>query len=173
MKKFDRNEGRGFAKRSFGGRDRGGFGGRDNFSAKKEMFHAVCSECGEDCEVPFRPSGSKPVFCNACFRGHDAAPDHNDRSNYARPRNKNLDIHSVAPVNDLKMEEKMNTVIAKLEKIINLLSVNSAIVATPKTSKEEVVKVKVTPGAKEKKVKTVKTVKAASKTTKTTKKAKK
>ena len=171
MKKFDRNKGRGFEKRSFGGRDRGGFGGRDNFSAKKEMFHAVCSECGEDCEVPFRPSGSKPVFCSSCFRGHDTAPEYNDRGGHARSRNNNSEMRSVAPVVDIKIEEKMNTVIAKLEKIINLLSANSAIITTPKSAKEEIEKV--VPSAKEKKVKAVKTAKVAPKKAKTTKKTKK
>ncbi len=31
------------------------------------MHKAVCSNCGRDCEVPFRPSGDKPVFCSDCF----------------------------------------------------------------------------------------------------------
>jgi len=33
------------------------------------MHKAVCSECGKDCEVPFKPTGDKPVFCSDCFRG--------------------------------------------------------------------------------------------------------
>jgi CxxC-x17-CxxC domain-containing protein len=31
------------------------------------MHKAVCDECGKDCEVPFRPSGDKPIFCSDCF----------------------------------------------------------------------------------------------------------
>ncbi|MFC1662886.1 CxxC-x17-CxxC domain-containing protein [Patescibacteria group bacterium] len=34
---------------------------------KKEMFQATCSNCGQKCEVPFRPTGGKPVLCNNCF----------------------------------------------------------------------------------------------------------
>jgi len=34
---------------------------------KKEMFQATCSECGQSCEVPFRPTGDKPVLCSTCF----------------------------------------------------------------------------------------------------------
>ena len=41
------------------------FGSRDE--GPKEMFPAKCSECGRSCEVPFRPNGEKPVFCNDCF----------------------------------------------------------------------------------------------------------
>lgn len=40
----------------------------DNRSRRKTMMHqATCSECGKDCEVPFRPTGSKPVYCSECF----------------------------------------------------------------------------------------------------------
>jgi len=39
------------------------------------MHKATCSECGNACEVPFRPTGDKPIFCNDCFsakRGGEA-----------------------------------------------------------------------------------------------------
>ncbi|MFA5830037.1 MAG: CxxC-x17-CxxC domain-containing protein [Candidatus Gracilibacteria bacterium] len=50
--------------RSFG-RDRDSGFGRDS---RPEMHEATCTDCGESCEVPFRPSGDKPVFCNNCFK---------------------------------------------------------------------------------------------------------
>ena len=34
----------------------------------REMFPAVCAECGCDTEVPFRPNNEKPVYCDACFK---------------------------------------------------------------------------------------------------------
>lgn len=38
------------------------------FNRGRPMMHqARCSKCGRDCEVPFRPTGSRPVFCNECF----------------------------------------------------------------------------------------------------------
>jgi len=33
-----------------------------------EMHSATCDKCGARCEVPFKPSGSKPVYCSDCFR---------------------------------------------------------------------------------------------------------
>ena len=66
-KKFDGK--RDFGRRSFGD-DRGGnrsFGG-DRDRERPKMFSAVCSNCGRKCEVPFRPTGDKPVLCSDCFR---------------------------------------------------------------------------------------------------------
>lgn len=53
----------------FGGGATHGFRGaeRPSHGHKSEMFSAVCSTCGRDCEVPFEPSHDKPVYCSACF----------------------------------------------------------------------------------------------------------
>ncbi len=40
----------------------GGYGG-----GPREMHPAVCAQCGKDTEVPFRPSGDRPVYCSDCF----------------------------------------------------------------------------------------------------------
>jgi CxxC-x17-CxxC domain-containing protein len=53
-----------FEKRRFG--DRPGFGQRRDFGPR-EMHKAVCSECGKETEVPFKPSGDRPVYCKECF----------------------------------------------------------------------------------------------------------
>lgn len=53
----------------FGGsRDSGrpSFGDRPSFGEKR-MFPAVCDTCGKNCEVPFRPTGEKPIYCRDCF----------------------------------------------------------------------------------------------------------
>jgi len=34
----------------------------------REMYSAVCAECGKETSVPFRPSGDRPVYCSACFQ---------------------------------------------------------------------------------------------------------
>ena len=64
---------------SFGGRrGGGGFSGRD--SGRPTMHRATCSECGDSCEVPFKPTGDKPVFCSQCFKGkEDSGPRRFDR----------------------------------------------------------------------------------------------
>ncbi|HLF53726.1 MAG TPA: CxxC-x17-CxxC domain-containing protein [Candidatus Nanoarchaeia archaeon] len=70
----------GFGGRSFGGRDGGSrgfgdrgrsFGGRDGGRFERrpvEMHDAVCDKCKKHCQVPFKPSGDKPIYCSDCFK---------------------------------------------------------------------------------------------------------
>lgn len=52
----------------FGGGGGGGFGG--GFSGPREMHKAICSECKNECEVPFKPTEGKAVYCRDCFAKH-------------------------------------------------------------------------------------------------------
>lgn len=64
-------------RREGGFRGGNGGGGRPNFQKKSfgggfrdreaSMHKAICSECSKSCEVPFRPTGDKPVYCSDCF----------------------------------------------------------------------------------------------------------
>ena len=54
------------------GGDRGGFRGGNTFGKRdwngpKQMYDAICAKCGKSCQVPFRPSGERPVYCHDCF----------------------------------------------------------------------------------------------------------
>ena len=33
----------------------------------RAMYKAICADCRKECEVPFRPSGDRPVYCKECF----------------------------------------------------------------------------------------------------------
>lgn len=46
----------------------GGYGGGGYSDRPREMFSATCDSCGKEARVPFRPTGSKPVYCSDCFR---------------------------------------------------------------------------------------------------------
>ncbi|SRR3989344_4109570 len=89
--------------RGFGG-DRGGFS-RDRNSERRsvEMYDAVCSKCNKKCQVPFRPTGSKPVFCSECF-GQQG--DRGDRGSNFSQSNNSADLSQIN---------------AKLDKIIAIL----------------------------------------------------
>lgn len=32
-----------------------------------KMHKAICSKCGKECEVPFKPTEGRDVFCKECF----------------------------------------------------------------------------------------------------------
>jgi CxxC-x17-CxxC domain-containing protein len=57
-KSFDNDFSKGF----------GGLGFRDR--PMRESFKAVCSECGANCDLPFKPSQDRPVYCRDCFQKH-------------------------------------------------------------------------------------------------------
>jgi len=42
--------------------------GDSSYGARRQMFPAVCAECGKDTEVPFEPRGDRPVYCSDCYR---------------------------------------------------------------------------------------------------------
>jgi len=70
----------------FGGRDRGSryggrsdrgssYGGRSDRGSSyerrpREMHKATCADCGNECEIPFKPKDARPVYCNECFQKH-------------------------------------------------------------------------------------------------------
>ena len=43
--------------------------GNDGYSYRlqRQMFPAVCAECGKDTQVPFQPRGGRPVYCSDCY----------------------------------------------------------------------------------------------------------
>lgn len=48
-------------------RSSGGYG------EQRQMYPAVCAQCGKPTEVPFQPRGDKPVYCSDCYRGQKAS----------------------------------------------------------------------------------------------------
>ncbi|MCR4284434.1 MAG: DNA-directed RNA polymerase [archaeon] len=61
---------------------RGNFGGRSNFNNRNdfdrrpaEKHKAVCSSCKQECEVPFKPTEGRDVFCTDCFKKNNPRPN--------------------------------------------------------------------------------------------------
>jgi CxxC-x17-CxxC domain-containing protein len=130
-----------------GGRDKGrGYsaGGRDFGRRDRQMFRAVCSNCGKNCEVPFHPTGDKPVYCSECFEQRKFGGRDSGRDNKGGGLTHN------------NLERKIFDLEAKLDRIISLLSPQEKV--EKKEKKEEVIEVK-----KEKKQKTSKKVKVKAK----------
>ena len=39
----------------------------------REVTKVTCSDCGKVCEVPFKPTAGRPVYCRDCFSKHRAS----------------------------------------------------------------------------------------------------
>lgn len=114
---------RGSRKPSFGGSfGRKSFGDRGD---KPEMHKAVCSECKQPCEVPFRPTGDKPVYCRDCFgsKGGASQDRFGGRKDFGR-----RDEPRFAPRNDRgsnggneAMKKQLDEMNSKLDTIVRLL----------------------------------------------------
>lgn len=118
----------GFGNKRAGGFNRGGDrpsfrgGSRGGDRRDQEMFSTVCASCGKNCEVPFRPNGDKPVYCNDCFRNNkpEGGSNFNRRDDRRGDRRENTREFS-APQND-EVKKQLELLNTKLEKIIQILN---------------------------------------------------
>ncbi len=56
------------ARKTSGGYSSGGSYSSGGYERReREMFPAVCAQCGKETQVPFQPSGDRPVYCSDCF----------------------------------------------------------------------------------------------------------
>lgn len=118
-----------FTKKSYGGGGgaRGGSGGSRGGSRfgggskpwerggdrTPEMHSATCDDCGQRCEVPFKPNGKKPIFCRACFgKSEGGSGDRFDAPRAARPA-----------VNGDPYRDQLKEINSKLDAIIRALNV--------------------------------------------------
>lgn len=106
---------------SFGGRG----GGRDRGDV--QMHRATCAECNNPCEVPFRPTGERPVYCSDCFgKSQGREPRESSSRNSFAPRESFSQVSAspVAKFDDKKIDElkrQIEEVGKKVERILNLL----------------------------------------------------
>ncbi len=42
-------------------------GRQGNGSRERTHARVICADCKKECEVPFKPSGDRPVYCKECF----------------------------------------------------------------------------------------------------------
>ncbi|MCA9356893.1 hypothetical protein KC872_01660 [Candidatus Kaiserbacteria bacterium] len=125
--KFGGNRGGGAG---FGGKRRGNnFGGNRERSDKPAQMHsATCAECGKSCEVPFKPSSDKPVYCSNCFgkKNDDNKGDERRESNFrsdARPQREERRPQFDKPRgNDNELKQQLATIESKLNKILELIN---------------------------------------------------
>jgi CxxC-x17-CxxC domain-containing protein len=96
MGNFQGGNGGGGYRGGGGGGFRGGNGGgRSNFRGgdrEVTMHKAICDECHKECQVPFRPSGDKPIYCNECFSAKRGNDDRGPRKDFGGDRGPRRDF---------------------------------------------------------------------------------
>lgn len=55
-----------------------------------QMTTVTCDSCGAECQVPFKPSSDKPVYCDACY-GKSKVKSNDNTSKELELINKKLD----------------------------------------------------------------------------------
>jgi CxxC-x17-CxxC domain-containing protein len=101
------------------------FGRRDRDEGRSQMHRTTCDECGDQCEVPFRPSGDKPVFCNDCFGKDSGRPARKDfRDNFREKPERRRDFKEERPakIENSISKEQFEMLNAKLDRILKLIT---------------------------------------------------
>ena len=47
--------------------ERSGSSSSYGYRRQRQMFPAVCAQCGKETEVPFEPREGRPVYCSDCY----------------------------------------------------------------------------------------------------------
>lgn len=116
----------------------GGYSRNDNYrdnrqdrydSRDKQMYSAICDECGNKCRLPFKPSSDKPVYCSDCFsrRGEQAGlHEHKKEKNFDTKANNQIK-------NELEhIKGQISSINDKLTMIMNALKIESVTVTVSK-----------------------------------------
>ena len=145
MGDFKRNSkfGGGRASGSKGGFQKG-FGSQNKFGrgadrAEKELFRTTCTECGKSCEVPFKPTGQKPVLCRECYAQNAPANDRPVRREYGfnKPSAPSFRPRPEGQGHTPGLQRSIDEIGMKLDKLIQILSPQSASKEqAPKVSKK-------------------------------------
>jgi len=127
-----------YPNRNYGsGRGRGEKRGFNDRGFNRPTMHkTICSNCGKECEVPFRPTGEKPVYCRDCFRemgGADArrSEERSERNSPRPQENRNL--------SNAQYDQQFAALNAKVDKILGILE--AAISSEESEEKEETVEI--------------------------------
>lgn len=114
-----------------GGRKFGGHGG-----SPRPMYPATCSRCGQNCEVPFKPTGERPVFCKKCFQSQGGPGPRFAPKSFSGGRgagqvgSQAIGIAS-GPASSGVAKAQFDSLNAKLDKILAMLAATKAAETSP------------------------------------------
>jgi CxxC-x17-CxxC domain-containing protein len=84
-----------------------------------ELFRVVCDKCGESCEVPFKPTNTKPVYCRECFKKNESSSDNSEKF---APRRRSRSDESFESRDNVSSEDivKINRKLDRIMKALNI-----------------------------------------------------
>lgn len=77
---------------------------------ERVMYKVICADCRKQCEVPFRPSGNRPVYCQECFSHRKASGSFQTNINN---RPKQMTLTQMPHTDKPQVAEKKKTVTKK------------------------------------------------------------
>ena len=98
-------------------------------SGPREMHDAVCAECNKNCQVPFKPTGDKPIKCSDCFKKSDPGGrtgDRGARGGFGDRGGRSTFSDRPKPKPQIDYTKHLESISAKMDKIIRLLETGSA-----------------------------------------------
>ena len=147
MNNFSNDRGfKNFSNRSFGGGNRSrsfgsNRGGFDRNRNDRQMYDAVCDKCGRDCQVPFQPTGEKPIYCSECFEKMNGRNEGSER-NFGGNRdfggnNRRFEARDTKDYSQDNTRSEIESLNKKMDRIIELLTAQkSAPVTAPAVVKK-------------------------------------
>lgn len=92
------------------------FGSRDSSRKPLDMHKVTCDKCGQSCEVPFKPTSGKPVYCTACFRKNESSESGKPNRYSSKPNeNPQSDQPDKYKPEFEQINEKLNRILKILE----------------------------------------------------------
>lgn len=129
-RKFEKMDSDRPGKRDFGrnnsdeGFDRRDSGRSSSKDSGFQLYHAICDKCGKDCDIPFKPTGNKPVYCRSCFKANESGGRFGsfdrgrfDNRSESRERFETKNTSSVS-------KEDIDKINRKLDKIMRTLKIS-------------------------------------------------
>ena len=100
----------------------GGFRRGGGSFSRGESYKATCADCGNNCTVPFKPNGRKPVLCSDCFQGGEQdrpkRDDRRERKSFQKPSER---PHVKRQPDNGGVESELKQIRRKLDRVLEIL----------------------------------------------------
>jgi CxxC-x17-CxxC domain-containing protein len=109
---YDRGPSKSYGRDRDGG-SRGGYsGGRagGRTGGTLALFDVTCAQCGTATQVPFKPTGERPVLCRSCFNGGDGS-----RGGDSRPSSRSSGSSGPSSSELREINEKLDKIMQALD----------------------------------------------------------